>query len=98
MQEIPVEERIRLRKETLSVHRDPVERTVTGAEADALFQDRDIEVTTQSEEAVVGKETVITEEVAIDKDVTEEEEVVTETLRKTEVDVDRDWILFSRAI
>ena len=39
-----------------------------------------------SEEAVVSKEAVVTEEVVVSKDV---EEVVTDTVRKTEVDVER---------
>ncbi|WP_308915331.1 YsnF/AvaK domain-containing protein [Jannaschia sp. LMIT008] len=89
VQEVPVEERIRLREERLSVERRPVDRVVEGADADALFQDRDIEVTTQSEEAVVSKEAVVTEEVVVGKEVTEHEEVVSDTVRKTEVDVDR---------
>ena len=90
VQEVPVEERIRLREERLTVDRQPVDRVVSGAEADALFQERDVEVTTSSEEAVVGKEAVVTEEVVVGKETTEREEVVQDTVRKTEVDVDRD--------
>ena len=90
VQEIPVEERIRLREERLTVDRHPVDRVVSGAEADALFQERDVEVTTRSEEAVVSKEAVVTEEVVVGKEVTEREEVIEDTVRKTEVDVDRD--------
>lgn len=90
VQEVPVEERVRLREERLSVDRRPVNETVSGADAEKLFQDRDIDVTTRSEEAVVTKEAVITEEVVIGKEVTEHEEVVEETVRKTEVEVDKD--------
>ena len=90
VQEVPVEERIRLREERLTVDRHPVDRVVSGADADALFQERDVEVTTRSEEAVVGKEAVVTEEVVVGKETTEREEVVQDTVRKTEVDVDRD--------
>ncbi|PRY92038.1 uncharacterized protein (TIGR02271 family) [Hasllibacter halocynthiae] len=90
VQEVPVEERVRLREERLSVERRPVDEVVTGAEADALFQDKTIDVTTQSEEAVVEKEAVVTEEVVVGKEVTEREEVVRDTVRKTEVDVDKD--------
>ncbi len=89
VQEVPVEERIRLREERLTVYRQAVgERVVTGADADALFAERDLEITTRSEEAVVGKETVVTEEVVVGKEVTEREEVVTDTVRKTDVEVD----------
>nr|WP_111301650.1 DUF2382 domain-containing protein [Paracoccus saliphilus] len=90
VQEVPVEERVRLREERLSVERRPLDQTLTGADAEALFQERDIDVTTQSEEAVVNKEAVVTEEVVVGKDVTEREEVVRDNLRKTEVDVDKD--------
>jgi uncharacterized protein (TIGR02271 family) len=90
VQEVPVEERIRLREERLAVERRPVGEVVSGTEADALFQDREVEVTTRSEEAVVDKEAVVTEEVVVGKEVTEREEVVEDTVRKTEVEVDRD--------
>ena len=90
VQEVPVEERVRLREERVSVDRRPVNEVVRGAEAEGLFQERDIEVTTRSEEAVVEKETVVTEEVVVGKAVTEREEVVTDTVRKTEVEVDED--------
>ena len=91
VQEVPVEERIRLREERLKIdRRDVKERVVTGAEADKLFKERDVEITTQSEEAVVAKETVVTEEVVVGKEVSEREEIVKDTVRKTEVDVDRD--------
>ena len=90
VQEVPVEERVRLREERASVERRPVDKVVSGADADALFTERDIEVTTSSEEAVVDKEAVVTEEVVVGKEVTEREEVVQDTVRKTDVDVDRD--------
>ena len=89
-QEVPVEERVRLREERLTVDRRPIERTLTGDEANALFEDRDIEVTTTSEEAVVDKETVVTEEIVVGKEVTEREQVIEDTVRHTEVDIDKD--------
>lgn len=90
VQEVPVEERIRLRDERITVDRQAVgERVVSGAEADALFQKRDIAVTEHDEEAVVSKEAVVTEEVVVGKQVEEREEVVRDTVRKTEVDVDK---------
>lgn len=91
VQEVPVEERIRLREEHVSVDRRTTgERVVTGAEADALFEERDIAVTEHDEEAVVSKEAVVTEEIVISKDVEEREEVVHDTVRKTEVDINRN--------
>ena len=90
VQEIPVEARVRLRDEHVTVERRATgERVVTGAEADALFQERDIAVTERDEEAVISKEAVVTEEVVVGKEVEEREEVVRDTVRKTEVDVDK---------
>ena len=88
VQEVPVEERVRLRDEHVTVMRNPVNRVVSGSEADALFQERDISVRETDEEAVISKEAVITEEVVVGKEVTEHEEVVQDTVRKTQVDVD----------
>ena len=90
VQEVPIEERVRLREETVDVERRATDgRVVSGDEADELFQDRDIAVEEHDEEAVVSKEAVVAEEVVVSKDVEEREEVVTDTVRKTEVDVDR---------
>lgn len=89
--EVPVEERVTLREEHVNVERRPTTGTVvSGANADALFQDRSIEVEEHSEEAVISKEAVITEEIVVSKDVNVREEVVSDTVRKTEVDVERD--------
>ena len=89
--EVPVEERIRLRNERVEVRRNATEgRVLTGAEADAVFQERSIEATERDEEAVVSKETVVTGEVEVTKDVETEERVVSDTVRKTEVEVDDD--------
>ena len=91
VQEVPIEERIRLREERVEVERHRTgERVVSGAEADKLFQERDIEVTERGEEAVVNKEAVVTEEVVVSKDVETREQVVQDTVRKTEVDVDKN--------
>ena len=88
--EMPVEERVMLRDETVHVERRPVTKTLTGADAEAAFQDRDITVEEHDEEAVVSKEAQITEEVVVSKDVETREEVVHDTVRKTEIDVDSD--------
>ncbi len=85
-----VSENVRLRDEHVDVKRRDVNVAVTGAEADKLFQDRTIEVTEVDEEAVVAKTAKVTGEVVVSKDVDEKVEHVTETVRRTEVDVDRD--------
>ena len=88
--EMPVEERVTLRDETVHVERRPAGSTLTGADAEAAFKDRDVTVEEHDEEAVVSKEAVVTEEVVVSKDVEVHEEVVSDTVRKTEVDVDKD--------
>ena len=89
--EVPVEERVRLRNERVEVRRRATDGTVlTGADADAVFQDRSIDVNEHDEEAVVTKETVVTGEVEVTKDVEVEDAVVSDTVRKTEVEVDDD--------
>ena len=90
VREQPVEERVMLRDEEVHVERRAVGERLTGAEADAAFQERSIDVTEHDEEAVVSKEAVVTEEVVVSKDVETREEVVRDTVRKTEVEVDKD--------
>ena len=89
--EVPVEERIQLRHERVEIRRQAMDdRVLTGAEADAVFKERSIDVTEHNEEAVVSKETVVTGEVGISKDADTEEKVVSDTVRKTEVEVEDD--------
>ncbi len=85
--ETPVEEQVRLRDETISVERRPV--TGTGEIPGDAFRERSIEVTETDEEAVVGKEARVREEVVVRKDVEERAQTVSDTVRRTEVDVDK---------
>lgn len=84
--ETPVHVQIRLREETVKVERRPVDRAVTGADA---FNERTIEMTEKSEEAVVGKEARIVEEVVIGKTSSERVETVEDKVRKTNVEVEQ---------
>ena len=86
--ETPVEEQVTLRQEHVDVQRRAVDRPVT--DADRLFQDRTIEATETSEEAVIAKEARVTEEVVIRKDAEQRTETVRDTVRRTEVEVERD--------
>jgi len=85
--ERPVEESLRLRTEHVHVERNPVDRKATDAELEK-FEDKTIEMTERSEEAVVNKEARVTEEINVHKDVEERKETVKEEIRETEVDVD----------
>ena len=85
--ETPVSEQVSLREENVSIERRPVDRALTGAE-DA-FQDRTIEMTETAEEAVIAKTASIKEELTIRKDVSERTEEINDTVRHTEVEVER---------
>ena len=85
--ETPVSEQVSLREENVSIERRPVDRVLTGAE-DA-FQDRTIEMTETAEEAVVAKTASIKEELTIRKDVSQRTEEINDTVRHTEVEVER---------
>ncbi|HEU4471917.1 MAG TPA: YsnF/AvaK domain-containing protein [Flavisolibacter sp.] len=87
--ERPVEENLRLREEHVHVERTPVNRPLTEADR-ASMQDRDIEIREHAEVPVVNKEARVVEEVRVSKDVTERNETIRDTVRDTEIDVDRD--------
>ncbi len=86
--ERPVEEHVRLREEHVNVERNQVDRPVSG-NRDQAFQERDIELTERSEIPVVNKEARVVEEIRVSKDVDERDETIRDTVRNTEVDVDR---------
>jgi len=84
--ETPVEESVRLRDETINVERRAVNRPAD-VTADA-FRERTIELKETDEEAVVAKTARVVEEVVVSKDVTERTEQISNTVRRTEVDVE----------
>jgi uncharacterized protein (TIGR02271 family) len=86
--EQPVSEDVRLREEKVVVERRPTDRPLTGA--DKVFQDRSIDVEEHREEAVVSKEARVKEEVVVKKQVGERVEHVSDTVRRTEVEVEDD--------
>lgn len=85
--ERPVEEQVSLREENVQVERRTVDRPVTAAD-EALFADKTIEATERREEAVVSKDARVVEEVGIRKDATQRTETVSDTVRRTEVEVE----------
>jgi uncharacterized protein (TIGR02271 family) len=84
--ETPVTEQVNLREEHVHVERRPVDRALTGSEN--LFQERTIEAEERGEEAVVSKEVRVKEELVVRKNVEERTETVSDTVRRTEVDVE----------
>lgn len=86
--ETPVSEAITLREEHASVVRRPVDRPATESDFDN-FKEGVVEVLEMSEEAVVAKSARIVEEVVVRKDVTERSETFSDTVRRTDIDIER---------
>ena len=87
--EQPVEEAVRLREEKVTVERRPANRPATEADFAAAAQEV-LELTETAEEAVVTKRARVVEEVVVHTEVTEHTETVRETVRRTDVDVQRE--------
>jgi uncharacterized protein (TIGR02271 family) len=87
--ETPVEEQVTLHQEHVQVERHAVDRPATAAD-EALFRERTIEATETSEEAVVAKDVRVREEVVLRKDAEDRTRTVSDTVRRTELEVDDD--------
>ena len=85
--EVPVEQQVNLRAETVVIERRPTQgTTVRGGQS---FQDHTIEVYEMYEEPVVGKVVTQAEEVVIYKTLSERTATVRETVRETRVNVEQ---------
>lgn len=87
--ETPVHEQVRLRNERVNVERRTVDQPLSAADGDA-FRERTIDMTATGEEAVVGKTARVVEEVVVSKTADSRVEQIDDTVRRTDVDVDRD--------
>jgi uncharacterized protein (TIGR02271 family) len=86
--EKPVSTDVTLRQENVTVERRPADRPVSST--DAAFRDQSIELTEKSEQAVINKSARVVEEVVVGKDVTQQSQTVSDTVRRTDVRVERD--------
>lgn len=86
--ETPVNESIGLREEHVEVQRRAVDQPINPASVDA-FKEHSIEMRETAEEAVIQKSARIVEEVAISKEVVERQEQIHDTVRHTEVEIER---------
>ena len=87
--EQPVEETVTLREEQVEVERQPADRKLKPEEAEAAFQEKTVEMLGTSEELEVSKEARVVGEVALGKRVAEREEKVRDTVRRTQVEVEK---------
>ena len=84
--EVPVEQDVRLRDEKVTIERRPASGTTPSGDA---FRERTAEVHEIHEEPVVEKRVKTQEEVVVRKEVGERVEKVRDTVRETKVDIDR---------
>lgn len=86
--ERPVEEHVRLREEHINVERQAVNRPLSTNDARG-FEEKEIELTERAEVPVINKEARVVEEIKLSKEVTERNETINDTVRNTEIDIDK---------
>ncbi|GAB3396353.1 YsnF/AvaK domain-containing protein [Azotobacter armeniacus] len=89
MSERPVEETVSLTEQHAVVERRPVDRPASQEEL-STFHEGTVEIQETSEEPVVSKTARVVEEVMVGKETTQREETVHDTVRRTDVDIERD--------
>jgi uncharacterized protein (TIGR02271 family) len=85
--ETPVREDVRLHEEHVNVERRPVNRELRPEDMKA-FQEGTIEMREMAEEAVVAKKARVVEEVVVGKQATERTEHISDTVRRTDVEIE----------
>ena len=86
--ERPVEEHLRLRKEHIYIERDSADRSATTGDFET-FKKGEIEITEHAEVPIVNKEARVVEEINIGKEVNEHVETVKDTVRKSDVEIEK---------
>lgn len=85
--ETPVKEGVDLREEHVTVQRRAIDKMVDPADVQA-FKETDIELRETAEEAVIEKTARVVEEVVVGKEVSQHQEPISDTVRRTEVEVE----------
>ena len=83
-----VNETVGLREEHVNVERHAVDRPVSPSDVTA-FQETTIELRESAEEAVVEKIARVVEEVVVGKEVTQRQQNISDTVRRTEVEIEQ---------
>jgi len=86
--ERPVKETVRLREEHVGAERRSADRTLSAEEAEAAFKEKTVEMMGTSEKAEVRKEARVVGEVALTKETKERQQTVSDTVRRTDVEVE----------
>lgn len=84
----PVHETVQLREEHVNIERRPVDQPATAADL-AAMKEGSFEIRENAEEAVVQKNARVVEEVVVGKETTQRTQHIDDTLRKTQVDVQK---------
>ena len=88
VEETPVHESVSLHDEKVKVERHAVDQPASKADLDA-FKEGTIEVRETTEEPVVSKTARVVEEVSVTKEARERTEQISDTVRKTDVEVEQ---------
>ncbi len=86
--ERPVEQQVNLREERVKVEHRRVDRIASEQDMN-MFRDTQVELTEMGEEAVIAKEPHVVEEVVISKEIVDHPETIRDTVRRTDVEVER---------
>jgi len=86
--EKPVHETVQLREEHVNVERHAVNQPATEADM-AAFKEGSVELRETAEEPVVSKTARVVEEVVVGKEVTQETADINDTVRRTDVEVEK---------
>jgi uncharacterized protein (TIGR02271 family) len=89
VREVPVNEQVQLREEHVNVERHPVDRPATEADFNNIKDGAAIELRESAEEAVVSKTARVVEEVVVNKEASQRTEQVSDTVRRTDVEVEK---------
>lgn len=89
--ETPVQQDVTLREEHVNIERRSVDRPMR--EADYAFNEQTIEVHERGEVPVISKTARVIEEVIVSKEITEHTETISDTVRRTDVEIEEDTSL-----
>jgi len=87
--ERPVEQQVNLREERVKVEHRRADRIASEQDMNMFRDTRGIELTEMIEEPVIAKEPHVVEEVIISKEIVDHPETIRDTVRRTEVEVER---------
>lgn len=87
--ERPVEEEVTLHSEQADVTRTKMDRPATEPEMQKAFKDKSVEIRETSEEPVVSKTGRVIEEVSVGKKSSDRTETVKDSVRRTDVQIDK---------